>query len=763
MILFNQENGLFEEKLRPANHGPVLYFPKELSSIESIDTASLNKNVVKKLTTFFEIIKETEKRCFSAQEISELFNVQFNTARAFLHKLKNSNICQTASNFKHFNNSKNASLYLVNSKSTTYSKAVLKNGEMTTISNENRHLLITSDSNPLITPNLSVNDNGLLKAFFNSTQVPDHTRLSNILPISGIKFDNQSSFEVRHSETFSSRILAADPTTEIADIEHIRFLYLIINLTMSYFEYHKQAFILKNHVEAICSINRDQILTWLMVDKDSEHWKSFVDKNLAIWANTLFCCSELIESQWISEATKPLFRIEKKLAHRKSSKFPQVYVLRWDVDALKFILKSKGPYLLPWSVISGSDFSFLLYLDARLKWPGKKSTSQRISYSAKELKKIFPMVIGREQVPQSSEKFAHYIVTALHEHATRFKKFTKKNPSFSFKNEDVISFYDRNHNEVELLSVLKKKHYISQIKAYIGGIWFDFIMDGIGANKEAYLEVHYKSKNVIRSSLPARILPSIIDTDNECDSTKLKAKGYYSYSPQYYFSEELTLHADKLVNPGFNYNTTAGDQSLNNVPDDIVDIIADQYQNTDLGLAGPLLNEHAVDLPNFLDSDMPPILDPKIIRNVEARKFVIARFPSGKNVVIHYHIWITITKDEPKLLLSYYSTDDDINKTVDELVQRTGDFKDRILERIKASHSTLQPISVGEYLIDRVSMSNIKEALNTFLEDDLKLVSNDQLYTLITNNKRHIVRYSQSVSPIADPLGFASKFKHYIK
>ena len=763
MILFNQKIGLYEEKLRPANHGPIIYFPKDLNSIDTLETTLLNKNVKSKLIALLENVNETGNRCFSAQDISVIFSVQFNTARSFLHKLKTINVCQLENNFNHLNNKKNASLYIVNSKSEAINNAVLKNNELTTISNNNRYLLTINETNPLITPNLSVNDNGLLKAFFRSTQIPDHTRLLNILPISGTQFNSLTTFEVKHSDTFSSRILAADPTTDIADIEHIRFLYLIINLTMSYFEHHKQAFIVKNHVEAICSINRDQILTWLMVDKDSDHWKNFVDKNLSIWANTLFCSSELINKQWISEATKPLFRIEKKLAHRKSAKYPLVYVLRWDVDALKFILKSKGPYLLPWSVISGSDFSFLLYLDARLKWPGKKANSQRINYSPKELKNIFPMVVGKEQVPQSNEKFAHYIVAALHEHATRFKKFTKKNPIFSFKNEDVITFYDRNYDKMELLSVLRNKHYVSKIKAFIGGILFDFTFEGIGSNKEAHLAVSYQSKNVIRSSLPANLLPSITDANNECDSKKLKEKGYYSYSPQYYFSDELRFNADKIVNPGFDYKETLHDNSLSNVPDSVIEAIADQYQNTGLGIAGPLLNEHTEGLPAFLNSDMPPVIDSKTIRNVEARKFVIARFPSGKNVVTHYHVWITISKDEPKLLLSHYSTDDDINRTADELVQRTGDFKDRIMERIITNYKTLQPISIGKYLIEREFMTKIREALNTFLNDSLKLVSNDQVYSIIMNNKRHIVKYSESLDPITDPLAFTAKFYHYVK
>ena len=113
--------------------------------------------------------------------------------------------------------------------------------------------------------------------------------------------------------------------------------------------------------------------------------------------------------------------------------------------------------------------------------------------------------------------------------------------------------------------------------------------------------------------------------------------------------------------------------------------------------------------------------------------------------------------------LSYYSTDDDINRTTDELVQRTGDFKNRIMERIVTNHKTLQPISIGEYLIERESMTKIRDALNIFLNDSLKLVSNDQVYSIIMNNKRHIVKYSESLDPIADPLAFTAKFYHYVK
>ena len=53
MILFNQQIDLYEEKLRPANHGPIIYFPKDLNNIETLKTTLLNKNVKIKLLTLF--------------------------------------------------------------------------------------------------------------------------------------------------------------------------------------------------------------------------------------------------------------------------------------------------------------------------------------------------------------------------------------------------------------------------------------------------------------------------------------------------------------------------------------------------------------------------------------------------------------------------------------------------------------------------------------------------------------------------------------
>ncbi|PSV27673.1 hypothetical protein [Photobacterium sp. GB-72] len=762
MIFYNKENNLYEERDRLASDGPIIYFPMCVNSIDDLDKSILTKDLITKFKLLFN--KINNQRCFSASEIAEVLNLKFNSARSLLHKLYKIELCHQCDNFVHFNKKTLASLYIINSKKQTYDQIINNSKtDITVVSNTNRHLLVTGDQNPLSTPNLHVNDNALLKAFFKLDSFPNHVRFSNVIPLSGILFKDQKSFVVNHSESFTSSITAADPTLEVADIKRLRFLYLIINLTMNYFEYHKKSFILKDHVEAICSIDRDQVLTWLMVDKNHEHWKKFVDDNLAIWANTLFSSRKLIDETWISEEQKPLFRIEKKLAHRESSKFPQIYVLRWDVEALKYILKSKGPYLLPWSVISGNDFTFLLYLDARLKWPGKHSQSQHITYDHVDLMKVFPIVSGEKQVPQSSEQFAHFIITSLREHASRFVNFIKNNSEYRFRNEDKVKFLDREGQIVGLNFVLKKRRFISKIEAWIGGIFFEFLFDGIGVNKKVYLEVSYYSKDVIRNSLPALTLTKTTNSDKEIDTKLLKKSGFYSYSPQFYYSEELSLHAEKLVEPGFDYKMIEPDSSLEDIPSNVVNIITEQHKNEELAKSGPLLNAHLDMTPAFLNADKPPVVEPSALRNVNARKFVIAKLPSGKAVTAHHHIWITITKEEPKLLLSYYSGEDDIQRTISELVSLTGDFENRIKSRVDSSHQTLQPISIGTYLIQKADMTKIFNALNSHLENHLKLNYVDQLYLLILNNKRHITRHSQSVSPIDDPVAFTSLFKHYVK
>ncbi len=107
------------------------------------------------------------------------------------------------------------------------------------------------------------------------------------------------------------------------------FFYIIINLTINYFETHSKQFLVKDHIKAVCSIDRNQVLTWLMVN-DNKYWKTYIDESLEIWANTEFSGYEFSEGNWISETKKPFFRIAKRLRNRESAKFAQVYVLQWD-------------------------------------------------------------------------------------------------------------------------------------------------------------------------------------------------------------------------------------------------------------------------------------------------------------------------------------------------------------------------------------------------------------------------------------------------
>ncbi len=60
-------------------------------------------------------------------------------------------------------------------------------------------------------------------------------------------------------------------------------------------------------------------------------------------------------------------------------------------------------------------------------------------------------------------------------------------------------------------------------------------------------------------------------------------------------------------------------------------------------------------------------------------------------------------------------------------------------------------------------MRNIFNALNDMIDKSKNLKYLDELYILITHNKRHIVKYSETINPIDDPVAFASAFKHYIK
>ena len=120
-------------------------------------------------------------------------------------------------------------------------------------------------------------------------------------------------------------------------------------------------------------------------------------------------------------------------------------------------------------------------------------------------------------------------------------------------------------------------------------------------------------------------------------------------------------------------------------------------------------------------------------------------------------------KTEFKETLTIYSNEQRIKNIVSELAVTSGDFEDRIYKRIVCALEAIHPLRIGDYIITLDVMKNIFNALNGMIKKSKNLKYLDQLYILITHNKRHIVKYSDTINPIEDPSAFANAFKHYIK
>ena len=764
MIVFDEEQNCYLENERVGTDGSILLFKK--NDLNNIDIEQLKRSERDKLSKILKNCTVGVDNCFSTLQISQILDKKVPTIRRFIQNLLSAGFAKKEANFLHKHNSR-IILYIFTPQSNE-KNAVTTYSTITSISNMNRQLTLVGDSNPVESAHLSINENGLLQALFQDTAIPRHTSFASCLrPLTKKNNITFTDYEVKHSEEFSSKLTAIDKTEQIADIEHLRFLYVIINLTISYFERHKKQFIVKDEIEAICSIDRDQMLTWLMMETGSEYWKDHVDRYIKIWANTEFQSVSLFNKQFLKNRKTPLFRIEYELANRIDAKYPEIYVLRWDKNALQFILSEKGPYVLPWSVMAGSNLAFILYIDARKKWPGKASVKQKYYYDHEQLMNLFPVFTNKGET-QTDEQFIDFVIVSLYEHISKVNIYLSKNKQFKTKNYDHIKFYDRISEIIDFKSVKAKKRYVSRIQAYIGGIMFNFDIEGIGKNKKIYTRVDYKKNEVIFNSLPEKVRSKTFE-NSSCLSipSDLKKFGYYTVSAQYYSSDEITLNIHKIINPRISIKQTQDDKSYLNIPENIINIVKDERQTTELTDFNPMLAEHAEEvLPEFLEPELPPVVKPKTVRNVKALPFKVARFPSGRSQPEQNHLWITINhndKSKQKLLLSYYSTEDDIKNTIKEICHLTHDYEERVSERIYRNMYGLKPIHIGQYLIDKNVMNDLFRNMNTVLSDNLKLKNIDLLYSIICNNKKHIITYSEKCNPLTEPLEFVKLFQHYFK
>ncbi|KJG57193.1 hypothetical protein UA38_11515 [Photobacterium kishitanii] len=760
MIYFDTTHQNYIEEVRVGSDGPIILIDETISSIDQLNTSLITNLQIQRLNTLIEQSVEKNKKCWSANELSQLFNIKINTARPISHQLKKAGICRKEKRFLH-KNSRNGSLYIISATQDHYGMAknsTMSEYDLAIIDCNNRHLIETGDANPLKTPTRSINEHGLLSQVINTCYLPKHTSFADVLPASKQNVNNQQ-YERQHSDNFRSQVTATKNTYDIARPENLRFLYIIINLTINYFETHSKQFLVKDHIEAVCSIDRNQVLTWLMVN-DNKYWKTYIDESLEIWANTEFSGYEFSEGNWISETKKPFFRIAKRLRNRESAKFAQVYVLQWDADILKYILKQKGPYLLPWTIMAGSDFTFLIYIEARKKWPGKSSSKQNIKLDSQDLMDIFPVMIsGDKQVPKTTEQFSHFVVSSLHEHATKFTKYIVSHEKYNFNNKDTIVFYDRDYKQVAINDVLKNKHLIARVKAHLGGITFNFMIDGIGRTKRTYLDISYFSADVIKESIPARILP-LVTKGEELDKKQLSQRRFYSVSPQVHALDNILFNVDKIVNPGFTIRDVCGDVSYQLISEEVKDTLKSDRLQPALAAAGPMLNEHIIDFDPEVVKQA-PFIESKKVRNFHAKRIQIAKFPAKET--LKTHLWLSVPKTEFKETLTIYSNDQRIRNIVSELAITSGDFEDRIHKRIVCALDAIHPLRIGDYIITLDVMRNIFNALNDMIDKSKNLKYLDELYILITHNKRHIVKYSETINPIDDPVAFASAFKHYIK
>lgn len=756
MIVYDKETQSYHESDRERGEGPIIYIDSDITSINQVNHSNLSDHLKNRLIKMIRIKNESGKQCFSAKDLAQLFNLKFNATRPISHTLKKNGACFIAERFIH-DTSPLTKLYIVAEPSNNSSKqAIVQN--LTEI--KSNDLLVIGNSDPKSTPTRFVNERDLVQEIYKGIP-PNSSNFKSILPANN-QYLSDHQFKRYHNDDFVTIISRNNDDIDIARPENLRFLYVIINLTINYFECNRQDFITKDKVESSCSIDMKQVLTWLMAS-NTHHWKQYVDDNLEIWANTVFHTFAPINGEYIA-TNEPLFKISARLVSKPDAKYARIYKLAWDPRILKVILDQKKPYLIPWSIMAGSDFTFVIYMEARTKWPGKAAKQQKVKFEPQQLMDLFPTMISKDiQVPKTSEAFSHFVVSELYTHAKRFETYKKSAPENKITSKDVVTFYNREDNEVPIdtKGFLSKKHLIQRIKAYLGGILFQFYIDGTGQKKQTYLSISYSSQDVILSSLPFYIRNKVVNK-GQIDKKELNSFGYMDVSPKMFSDDIIANNVHKIIGPSFNITTMVQDTSINDLPIDVISEIIEDRTNSELSASGPILDSHLTDVLEPVLSDTPPTVDSKGVRNLSAIQFSLQKLPTKVNVP-KTNLCIRINKTDFKEILTWYSSEKRIEEIVSKTMAATGDYEERISTRIRAALVELNPLVIGDFTIEREHMNNMFEALNSHLSDDLKLVELDDLFEILTVNKRHITRYSQSVSPVDDPVAFTSLFKHYVK